>query len=276
MLRKISSSYFRSRAVAFLILALLAAHGCRAREEERGATVGPEIVVAAAANLSDAFVEMCRRFTARTGVRVILSFGATGDLARQVENGAPFDVFASADVRHLDELEKKGFIKAGSRVIYARGRLVLWTPPRGSVRLERVGDVTGARVTKIAVAKPDIAPYGRAAVEALRALNIWEEVEPKIVYAQNASQARQFAATGNADAAFIPLSLVKDGEGDLIEIDERLHGPVEQALGIVSRSEEQQSAQQFADFVLSEEGQALLESHGYGRGVAAKLGEAKP
>jgi molybdate transport system substrate-binding protein len=123
--------------------------------------------------------------------------------------------------------------------------------------------LSGGGVTKIAVAKPDLAPYGEAAVEALRALGVWEGVEPKVVYAQSVAQAKQFAATGNADAAFLPRSLVREGEGRFIEIDAHLHRPIDQAVGVVSASRRQAAARQFVEFLLSEEGRALLKSFGY-------------
>ena len=267
---KIRSARLSALEVVLLSIILATVEGCATRVGKPAADNDSAIVVAAAANLSRAFEELGRKFTARAGVRVTFSFGATGELAQQIENGAPFDVFASADVRHLDKLLRNGLIRNGSRALYARGRLVLWTPPASRLRLEQVEDLTAARVSKIALAKPDIAPYGEAAVEALRALNIWTEVERKIVYAQNVAQARQFASTGNADAAFIPRSLLREGEGSFIEINERLHRPIEQAMGIVSASKRQQAAERFTAFVLSEEGQSLLENFGYGRGAGAK------
>jgi molybdate transport system substrate-binding protein len=247
--------------VIALSLALLLTVGCAKKNDEK---VADEITIGAAANLTDAFGEIGRRFTARTGVRVINSFGATADLAKQVENGAPFDVFASADVSHVDELARKGLLIDSTRAVYARGRLVLWLPPGSNLHVERVEDLAGASVSKIAIAKPDVAPYGQAAVESLRALNVWTQVEPKVVYGQSVAQAKQFAASGNADAAFIPRSLVKEGEGRAIEIEERLHAPIDQALGIVSASKKQDAATRFVEFVLSEEGQTVLKSFGYG------------
>jgi molybdate transport system substrate-binding protein len=244
---------------ALLSASLLAAAGCGAGRRAEG----EEIVVAAAANLTDAFGEVGRRFTAKTGVRVTFSFGATADLAKQIEGGAPFDVFASADAARVDELVAKGLLAGETRAVYARGRLVLWLPPGGRARVERIEDLAGASVTRVAVAKPDAAPYGRAAVEALRALGVWARVEPKVVYSQSASQARQFAASGNADAAFLPRSLVREGEGAAFEVEERLHAPLLQALGVVRASGRQDAAKKFAGFVLSEEGQAVLKSFGY-------------
>jgi molybdate transport system substrate-binding protein len=222
-----------------------------------------EINVAAAANLTDAFTELGKVFTARTGIAVVYSFGATADLEKQIENGAPFDVFASADVEHVDKLNSQGLLTSGTSNIYARGRLVLWIPPGSSSTLNRIEDITRAEVERIAIAKPDIAPYGRATVEALHALNLWEQVEPKVIYGQNVSQTKQYAATGNAEVAFIPLSLVKANEGQSIEVDERLHQPINQAIAVIKDSRQQEAARQFLDFVLSPEGQSLLQRYGY-------------
>src|ERR1051325_6470697 len=138
-----------------------------------------EINVAAAANLTDAFAEVAKQFTAETGVRVVYSFGATADLAKQIENGAPFDVFASADVVHVDQLNDKGLLTPGTRSRYARGRLVLWTPPGGRVQVSSISEITRPEVGHIAVAKPDVAPYGQATVEALQAINLWGQVDPR-------------------------------------------------------------------------------------------------
>lgn len=245
-------------ACVLVALAAAGAAGCGG-EEEDGAG---EIVVAAAANLTEAFGEAGRRFTARTGVRVVNSFGATADLARQIEHGAPFDVFAAADVKHVDALAAKGLLAEGTLAVYARGRLVLWLP-RGDGPVARVEDLMKPEVSRIAVAKPDLAPYGEAAVEAMRALGVWARAEPKLVYAQNVAQAKQFAATGNADAAFLPRSLVKEGEGKFVEVDEGLHRPLDQAVGVVRASRKQAAARRFVEFLLSEEGKAVLESFGY-------------
>ncbi|MET0645747.1 MAG: molybdate ABC transporter substrate-binding protein [Pyrinomonadaceae bacterium] len=245
---------------ALLSALLLTAAACGDGGERKD---GEEIIVAAAANLTDAFGEVGRRFTARTGVRVTFSFGATADLAKQIENGAPFDVFASADVARVDELVRKGMLTEESRAIYARGRLVLWAPPAGRAPVARMEDLAGAGVTRIALAKPEAAPYGRAAVESLQALRLWAAVEPKVVYSQSVAQAKQFAASGNADAAFLPRSLVMEGEGTAVEVDASLHAPLDQALGVVRASAKQSAAKSFAEFVLGEEGQTVLKGFGY-------------
>lgn len=255
----------RKKSAALLIVILLLAVNCSRHAPPVEQSAQSEIVVAAAANLTDAFAELGKQFTTRTGIRVVYSFGATADLAKQIENGAPFDVFAAADVEHIDELDDKKLLSHGTKALYARGRLVLWFPTNARV-LHRIEDITGTDVARIALAKPDVAPYGRATIEALRALNIWDEVEPKIVYGQNVAQAKQFAATGNADAAFVPLALVmKEPAARIIEVDERLHQPINQALGIMQVSSKQKAARAFTDFVLGAEGQAIMQRYGYSK-----------
>jgi len=255
-----------SRLCATLTLSLSATFffsvGCSRRQPDNSANVS-EITVAAAANLTEAFAEVAKAFTAQTGVQVTYSFGATADLARQIENGGPFDVFAAADVEHVDALVSRGLLAGDARAIYARGRLVLWKPPQSQAALTRVEDVNGANVRFIAIAKPDVAPYGRAAVEALRALDLWKDVEAKVVYSQNVTQAKQYAASGNADLAFLPLALVKPGEGQSLEVDAALYQPINQAVAVVRASGRQAAARRFVVFLLGAEGQAILERFGY-------------
>jgi molybdate transport system substrate-binding protein len=241
----------------------LALSSCSHQSTTNQQTLPPELVVAAAANLTDAFAEIGPRFTNKTGIRVVFSFGATAELAKQIENGAPFDVFAAADTEHVDSLEHAGLITPGTRAIYARGRLVLWLPSGSSLKIERIEDITAKQFDRIAIAKPDVAPYGKAAVESLKQLGIWTQIEPRVIYAQNVSQARQYAATGNAEVAFIPLALVKTGDGTYLEVRESLHQPINQALAVVKSSAKQDAAGQFVSFVLSPEGKQLLKAKGY-------------
>lgn len=255
-------AFIKALCLSLLVVALCFSPGC-SRKPPAQQSDSAEITVAAAANLTDAFAEVARQFTADTGIKVVYSFGATADLSKQIENGAPFDVFAAADVEHVEGLDRQGLLTPGTRALYARGRLVFWTPPGSSLTLDKIEDLTRPEVNRVAIAKPDVAPYGKAAVEALRALNLWQQVEPKIVYAQNVSQTKQFAATGNAEVAFLPLALVKPEEGRFIEVDEQLHQPIDQALGVVKASGKQQAARRFRDFVLSDQGQRILEHFGY-------------
>lgn len=222
-----------------------------------------ELTVAAAANLTETFAEVGEKFTQQSGVRVVFSFGATADLAKQIENGAPFDVFAAADTIHIEQLEQKGLLTPGTKALYARGRLVMWLPPGSRLKAQRIQDITAKEFERIAIAKPDVAPYGRATVESLQALGIWTEIESKVIYGQNVSQTRQYTSTGNAEVAFIPFALVKPGEGIYLEVGEELHQPIDQALGIIKESPHQEPARQFVSFLLQGEGQGILLSKGY-------------
>ncbi len=243
----------------------LAFSSCSYHATTNQQTAPQELVVAAAANLTDAFGEIGPRFTSKTGIRVVFSFGATAELAKQIENGAPFDVFAAADTEHVDSLDRAGLLTPGTRALYARGRLVFWLPAGSTLKIDRIEDLTAKQFDRIAIAKPDVAPYGQAAVESLKQLGIWTQIEPRVIYAQNVSQARQYAATGNAEVAFIPLALVKSGDGTYIEVKESLHRPINQALAVIQSSANQDAARQFVSFVLSPEGQQLLITKGYSK-----------
>lgn len=251
--------------ISALLTALLIAAGCRSDTDPNGQPESQNLTIAAASNLTDAFAEIGSRFTGKTGIRVVFSFGATADLAKQIENGAPFDVFAAADSEHVEQLELKGLLAPGTRALYARGRLVMWLAPGSTLKAERIQDITAKEFERIAIAKPDIAPYGRAAVESLRALGIWDQIEARVIYGQNVSQTKQYTATGNAEVAFIPLALVTPGQGRYLEVSEELHRPIDQALGIVNDSPKQAAARQFVAFLLSPEGQEILGNKGYRR-----------
>jgi molybdate transport system substrate-binding protein len=238
-----------------LVLGVLFLAGCSAREEAPS-----KLTVAAAANLTDVFGEIGEAFTAKTGVEVVFSFGSTAQLTQQIENGAPFDVFASADTEHIDGLVKSGKVLADSRAVYAIGQLAMWSPSGAVKELKNLRD---KEVRFVSVAQPDVAPYGRATVEALKAGGLWEEVQAKIVYANNISLAKQLAASGNADAAFTAYSLVLHEQGNVVKVDGHLYSPIEQALGVIASSKQMRAANQFREFVLASEGRAILEKSGY-------------
>ena len=225
-----------------------------------GPASGAEILVAAAANLNGVAQELARQFQKESGIKVTFSFSSTGNLARQIENSAPFDVFLAADTTHLIDLERKAFIVPGTRAVYARGRLVLWSNSAG---ISSLNDLTKKWVRYIALAQPDSAPYGAAAVETLHHLNLWDQLQPKLVYAENINMARQYAITGNAEAAFTAYSLVIQAGGHILIVDEGLHRPIEQALGIVKGCKNPDGARRFTQFVLSPAGAGIWERYGY-------------
>ncbi|HEV2689973.1 MAG TPA: molybdate ABC transporter substrate-binding protein [Bryobacteraceae bacterium] len=222
----------------------------------------PMITVAAAANLTEVFGQIGPRFETQSGIHPVFSFGSTAQLALQIENSAPFDVFAAADSEHVAQLERKGLLAAGSRAIYARGVLALWFPD-GSEAGKGIEDLNSPRVRVVAIAKPDLAPYGQAAVDTLLRLGIWEQVKPKVVYAENISMAKQYGKSKNADAVFTAYSLVLHESGKIIRVDERLHQPIDQELGIPAKSDRQDAARKFTAFLLRGEGKSILASFGY-------------
>jgi molybdate transport system substrate-binding protein len=242
-------------AVLFLVLV-----GCG-----RDGPGKPEVTVAAAANLTDVFQRIGPRFEAETGIHPVFSFASTAQLARQIESFAPFDVFAAADSEHVDQLDREGLLLAGSRAVYARGVLALWIPPGSRAHINRIEDLALPEVRVIAIAKPELAPYGQAAVDSLARLGIWQKVQPKVVFAENINMARQYGAAGNADAVFTAYSLVLRESGKVIRVDESLHQPMDQELGVVAKSEHPDAAKKFAGFLLGKEGKEIFASHGYGR-----------
>jgi molybdate transport system substrate-binding protein len=224
-----------------------------------------DLHVAAAANLSNVLPDLASAFERQSSVRVVPSFGATAQLTQQIENGAPFDVFLAADVEHIDQLVKNGFVFSNSRTVYARGQLVLWVPH--SPAIHTLNDLATPGVRTIAVAKPELAPYGAAAIETLKNSHLWDKVEMKVVYAQSIAVAKQFADTGNADAAFTAYALTVGQTGNQFLVNEQLHEPIDQALGIVKdpkkETKELKDAQAFTAFIASPDGRAILKRFGY-------------
>jgi molybdate transport system substrate-binding protein len=242
-----------SRAAGLLLL-LICQLACG------GGSAPRQISVAAASNLTDAFQETGREFSRLAGVQVVFNFASTAQLAHQVANGAPFDVFAAADVEHVEGLIRSGRIDRVGSGVFARGQLALWSP--GDDRVRTLRDLLRPEVRYIAIARPASAPYGQAAIETLENAGLWELLEPKIVYASNINMAKQLAATGNAEAAFTSSSLVLDDPRAVL-VDEGLHKPIDLAIGVVSGSRRHADAVRFAAFVLSQEGRAVLKRYGY-------------
>lgn len=220
--------------------------------------------VAGAANMSAALGEIGPAFEKATGSKVVFSFGASGLLAKQVAEGAPFDVFVSADVGFVDRLVRDGLADAKTKAVYARGSLDLWWRKDATVAAPKsLSDLVDPRFKKIAMANPELAPYGKAAKEALVALKVWDKVQSRVVYGENIKQAMQFAQTGNAEVAFVAHALsVGTTEGAVLAVDGKLHAPIDQALVVCSRTTQPKVAQAFAAFLLGDQGRVLLTKHG--------------
>jgi molybdate transport system substrate-binding protein len=191
------------------------------------------------------------------GARFVL--GASGMLARQIEQGAPYDVFLSANERFVADLAKQGRLLPSSVRVYAYGRLGLWSRDGSVTRIEQLRE---GRVVHVAIANPANAPYGAAAKEALENAGLWSAVSGKVVYGENVRQALQFAESGNADAAITAWSLVFDRGG--VELPATGHAPIRQAGGVVAGGAHQVAAQRFLDLLASGEGRKILAAHGLG------------
>jgi molybdate transport system substrate-binding protein len=222
-----------------------------------------DLTVAAAADLAPAFEELGRAFQATHKIKVVFSFGSTGMLAKQIENGAPMDLFAAANMEYIDELDRQGLIVSGTKAIYARGRITLWTQKDSLQRIEKISDLTRPEVKRIAIANPDHAPYGTAAREALQRAGIWESVKSKLVYGENIRQTLQYAETGNVEVAIVALSLSLRSEGQWFLIPEELHNPLDQALAVIKGTKSEREAREFAEFVMGSQGRVIMKKYGF-------------
>ncbi len=222
-----------------------------------------EITVSAAANLIPAFTEIGQAFEAETGIIVVYNFGSSGKLAQQIEQGAPVDVFASANADYVTRLVESGFIEPQSERIYALGRLVMWSRDP-DLAPKTLADLTASRIERIAIANPQHAPYGAVAKTVLQGRQLWDVLQPKLIVADDVRQTLTYAETGDVSVALAPLSLVIRLEtGAYTMIPASTHPPITQAIGILRDGPRQKAAQLFVDFVLTEKGQVILEKYGY-------------
>jgi molybdate transport system substrate-binding protein len=229
---------------------------------------GREVRVAAAADLKFAMTELAEHFEKQTGTKVDITYGSSGNFFSQLQNGAPFDVFFSADIEYPKMLEAAGLAEPGTLYEYAVGRIVIWTPADAKMDVvkESWKALLDERVQKIAIANPEHAPYGRAAVAALQKAGIYDRVKAKLVYGENISQAAQFVQSGNTQAGIIALSLaisaaMKDGKSWEIPAD--MYPAIEQGAIVMKNAKNKDTARAFLEFVKSEAGRALLAKYGF-------------
>jgi molybdate transport system substrate-binding protein len=225
--------------------------------------------VAAASDLEFALPDIANAFKRDTGHEVKLSFGSSGNFARQIAGGAPFELFLSADENYVAFLQKRGLTEGGG-VLYAVGHIALFVPAGAGIKADpTLNDLTQAasdgRLKKLAIANPEHAPYGRAAKEALEKAGIWDQVKGRLVLGENVSQAAQFASSGSAQAGIIPLSLAMapamGGRGAFAEIPERFHSPLRQYMVLMKRASK--SAREFYRYLQQAPARAVLEAYGF-------------
>lgn len=226
-------------------------------------------VVAAAANLKYALDDIEQAFRRDTGQSVRISYGSTGNLAQQVANGAPFELFLAADEATVERLAAGGHTRDGG-VVYAQGRLALFVPRGSPLRVDgSLSDLRAAvadgRLQRFAIANPEHAPYGLAAKQALERIDAWEAIRPRLVLGENVSQAMQFAAGGNAQGGLVPLALANAPQlasaGRYAIVPESLHAPLRQRMALLKRSGN--TARAFYDYLQRDPARAILVRHGY-------------
>jgi molybdate transport system substrate-binding protein len=246
-------------AALVLIFVCLLAIGQTAHAEEK-------ITIAAAADLKFALDEIVVLFkSTHPAAQIETIYGSSGKFSTQIRQGAPYDIYFSADIAYPRALKAEG-LAASEVQPYALGRIVLWSPSRDAGKMT-LADLADTSIRKIAIANPQHAPYGKRAEEALRAAGVWEKVEPKLVYGENVAQAAQFVQTGNAQVGIIALSLALSPElakqGGYALIPEQLHQPLEQGFIITRRAADNALAQAFARFVAGKEARTIMTRYGF-------------
>src|SRR6185295_1960499 len=236
------------------------------------AAFAQDLTVAAASDLQAALPAVAAQFEKDTGHKITLTFGSSGNCYTQIQHGAPFDVFMSADIDYPKRLEQEGL--AERLYEYATGHIVLWTRKDSGIDLKGgLAVLADPKVRKIAIANPAHAPYGRAAVAALRHERLYERVSAKFVLGENISQTAQFAQSGNADVGIVALSLALGpaltAAGTYVEIPPAFHPPIEQAAVVVTKSARRDLARQFVDALKQPAVVKLLRQYGFATGQTA-------
>jgi molybdate transport system substrate-binding protein len=255
--RRKGSHKFLKRLFIFFFFTLALAFPVRAQE----------ITVSAAISLKDAFSDLGKSFEARQkGTRVQFNLGASGDLVRQILAGAPVEVFASAGLREMDELERKGFTVPGTRVNFAGNTVVLAVPAAAIFPLEKFSDLSRPEIKKIAIGNPATVPAGRYAVQALRNLKLWEPLIDKLVFAENVRQVLDYVARNEVDAGLVYATDALTRAGSLKKVlsaPEGSHQPVVYPIAAVKGTKNEGPARAFISWVISAEGKRVLARYGF-------------
>jgi len=247
----------RMRCLSFLLLMLVGQLG-----------LAQQITVASAADLQFAMQDIVTQFQQKTGITIKVSYGSSGNFFQQLQNGAPFDLFFSANLDYAKKLEAAGLVEPGSYYEYAKGKIVLWTTNNSKLNLDAgLKALLNPSIKKIAVANPQHAPYGQAAVAALQKENIYDKVKDKLVLGENISQTASFVVSGAADVGIVALSLalspnMKD-KGHYAEVPAADYPAIEQACVILRSSKNKPAADQFLSFVKTRAIGDLLRSYGF-------------
>ena len=247
------------RALVLVVVALVAALP--------SAAAAAELTLSVAISMKDVVEELGRRFAAsRPGVVLRYNLGSSGELQKQIEAGAPIDLFISAAQRQMDELEKKGLIVAATRRTFARNVLTVVKPADSRIDLAKPADLLNPNVRRIVVGSPKTVPVGQYAEESLRALGIWDRIQPKLVFAENVRQALDYVARGEVDAGFVyatDATVRADRVKEAFRPAEDTYRPVTYPVALVKDSKERALAQAFLDLLTGADGRAVLSRFGF-------------
>jgi len=227
-----------------------------------------DIMIAAASDLNFAFKELAAEYEKTSDNHVKLSLGSSGNFFSQIQNGAPFDLYFSADIGYPKKLEEAGLVVPGSLYPYAVGRIVLWAGKGSHLDLSKGLEILREpTIKKIAIANPKHAPYGRAAVAAMEHFKVYDQVKDKLILGENISQAAQFIESGACDAGIVALSLAlappMKAAGQYWEIPATAHSPLEQGAVILKQSKHPEAARQFLEFMKGPHGQEIMTRYGF-------------
>lgn len=256
----------RLQFVLSLLAALLLTSSAAQPRTESGSS---ELLVAAAADLSSALREIAASYETKTGAKLKLSFGASGALTEEIQNDAPFDIFFSADMEYPHQLIASGAADGASLYQYAVGKLVLWVPADSRLDLEQKGlsVLLDPSVHKIAIASPQHAPYGRAAVAALKHAGIYDKIANKLVLGESVTQAAQFVESGNAQAGLVALAHAArpgiEGKGRYWEVPAADYPPLAQGVVVLKRSRHKKEAADFLDYLKTESAAQIFRKYGF-------------
>ena len=253
--------------VCFLVASILSGAGSSRAQDKKAR----QVVVAAAADLSSALKEISETFEKKTGVTVKLSFGASGALTQQIQNGAPFDVFFSADMDYPKHLIELGDADSASLYQYAVGKLVLWVPADSPLKLDQgMKILLDPSVKKIAIANPQHAPYGRAAVAVLKHYGLYDQLSSRLVLGENVSQAAQFVESGNAQAGFVALAHAiapgMQSKGKYLEVPADAYAPLAQGVVVLSKAAHKKEATEFLEYIKSSDVASVFVKYGFSVG----------
>ena len=252
------SMRIRARVWGGILLAVVASHFC----------IAQNLTIAAAADLQFAMQDIAARFQKQTGKTVNITYGSSGNFFQQIQNGAPFDMFFSANLDYPNKLDSAGLVEKGSYYGYARGKIVVWTLNDSKLDITSgLESLLNPKINKIAIANPRHAPYGQAAVAAMQKEGVYDSVKDKFVLGENISQAASFVASGSADIGVIALSLALSPnlkeKGRYAEIPTVDYPPIKQACVILSSSKNKEVAKQFLAYVKTPEVAETLKEYGF-------------